>query len=281
MFGATWKDFGTHEQNGTNRCSLRWGVWTSMRVLLDTNIIIHREAQSVVNSDIGTLFKWIDNLHYTKCIHPATIEEIGQYRDVRALRTMNAKLENYNALRTEAPMSSEVQQVSERMDVDRNDNVDTRLVNEIFCGRVDALITEDRKIHTKAQLLGISDRVFTIESFLEKVTTENPGLADYRVLSVKKELFGNISLEDEFFDSFKEDYHHFERWFSKKAEETAYVCRSNDKITAFLYLKVEDAGEDYSDITPQFTSKRRLKIGTFKVALNGYRLGERFLKRGL
>ena len=30
-----------------------------MRALLDTNIVIHREATTAVNQDIGTLFKWL------------------------------------------------------------------------------------------------------------------------------------------------------------------------------------------------------------------------------
>ncbi|MCC6180062.1 MAG: hypothetical protein IT305_32510 [Chloroflexi bacterium] len=34
----------------------------------------------------------------------------------------------------------------------------------------------------------------------------------------------------------------------------------------------------YHDIRPNFRPKKRLKIGTFKVELNGYKLGERFLK---
>jgi hypothetical protein len=41
---------------------------------------------------------------------------------------------------------------------------------------------------------------------------------------------------------------------------------------------VEDENESYSDIIPAFTRKRRLKIGTFKVTGNGYKIGERFLK---
>lgn len=43
-------------------------------------------------------------------------------------------------------------------------------------------------------------------------------------------------------------------------------------------MKVEGPGEAYGDIQPGFKPKRRLKIGTFKVELNGYKLGERFLK---
>ncbi len=50
-----------------------------MKVLLDTNIIIHREAANVVRSDIGISFRWLDELHYGKYIHPLTIEEISKH----------------------------------------------------------------------------------------------------------------------------------------------------------------------------------------------------------
>ena len=43
-------------------------------------------------------------------------------------------------------------------------------------------------------------------------------------------------------------------------------------------MKVEGPEENYSDITPVFLRKKRLKIGTFKVVSNGVRLGERFVK---
>ena len=95
---------------------------------------------------------------------------------------------------------------------------------------------------------------------------------------MQKELFGNLDQTDEFFTSLKEDYREFEKWVNRKADETVYVCRSKGKLIALLYLKVEGKDEDYSDIDPPFTRKRRLKIGTFKVGLNGFRLGERFLK---
>ena len=49
-------------------------------------------------------------------------------------------------------------------------------------------------------------------------------------------------------------------------------------LLSFLYLKVEDENESYMDITPMFSPKKRLKIGTFKVISNGFRLGERFIK---
>lgn len=249
-----------------------------MRVLLDTNILIHREASTVVNEDIGVLFKWLDNLHYTKYIHQITVEEIEKHQNPEVRKTFNAKLQNYNLLKTKAPIAEKIRDIIQPIDKEQNDVNDTLIINELLNGRVDILITEDKKLHYKASLLGISEKVYTIDAFLEKVNIENPELADYKVLSVRRCLFGDLDLSDNFFDSFKEDYPEYKEWFNKKAEEIVYVCLSDSKPIALLYLKVEDKYEDYSELSKPFLPKKRLKIGSFKVTLNGFRIGERFLK---
>ena len=248
-----------------------------MRVLLDTNIIIHREANRVINEDIGSLFNWLDRLHYTKCVHPLTLEEISKYQNEDVVKTMAIKIKNYDQLKTESPESDEITSIRAN-DTTRNDFIDTSLLKEVFNGRVDFLITEDRGIHRKAAILKISERIFRIDSFLEKVLAENPALKDYKVLAAKKAYIGNINLKDPFFDSFKEDYKEFESWFNKKSDAESYVCITDGSVKAFLYIKVENREENYSDITPPFAPKKRLKIGTFKVVSTGYKLGERFLK---
>ncbi|MGM0496189.1 MAG: PIN domain-containing protein [Bacillota bacterium] len=250
-----------------------------MRALLDTNILIHREAGKIVNEEIGTLFNWLDRLHYEKCIHQRSIEELEKHNNPQVVKTIQTKIKNYNTLKTEAPESEAIALIRKKYDNTDNDRIDTSLLKEVFSNRVDYLITEDRKIHEKALDLEISERVFTIDHFLEKVIAENPALSEYKVLSVRKEYFGNINISDPFFSSFKEDYVGFEKWFNKKSDEIAYICHSDTgNILAFLYIKKEDKDENYSDIKPSFSQKKRLKIGTFKVITNGYKLGERFLK---
>ena len=249
-----------------------------MRALLDTNILIHREASRILNVDIGVLFRWLDKGKYIKCVHPVTIKEIEKNSNQETVDTLGIKMESYEVLKTVTPLKPEVIAVSEKIDVNQNDKNDTILLNEVFSERIEFLITEDKKIHKKAELLGIEDRVFKIDSFLEKVVSENPELVDYNVLSVTKKLFGEINLVDSFFDSFKEDYASFDKWFIKKSDETVYVTINRGNILSFLFLKVEDKDENYSDLTPVFTPKKRLKIGTFKVISNGVRLGERFMK---
>ena len=194
-----------------------------MRVLLDTNIIIHREANTVINKEIGSLFAWLDKLHYEKCIHPLTLREIEKHKDPKVITTFKIKLDNYVLLKTEAPLTPLVTSLSQKMDSSANDVNDTKLLNELINNRVDFLITEDKKIHDKALLLNIERQVFTIESFLEKVTSENPDLTDYKTLSVKIEYFGKVNLSDSFFDTFRSDYRGFDSWFNKKSNEPAYV----------------------------------------------------------
>ena len=251
-----------------------------MKVLLDTNIIIHRETNKVVKYEIGQLFNWIDKLKLEKYIHPITVTEIEGYQNKEVVRSFSIKLDSYNQIKHPSSFSDQMKQLSNEFDTNSNDINDTQLLNEVFEERIDLLITEDKKIHKKAEKISISNRVFTIQSFLEKVISENPSLVEYDVLAVEMVDFAQVNLGDTFFDSFREDYNipPFDRWFKKKSDDQCYVCYSHNQLTAFLYIKPEGGDENYQDISPPFERKKRLKIGTLKVTSNGYKIGERFLK---
>ncbi|MBC7553021.1 MAG: hypothetical protein H7257_03480, partial [Taibaiella sp.] len=206
-----------------------------MKVLLDTNIIKHREASKGINPDIGILFYWLDKLNATKCIHPITIQELNRNVDAGTVKSMGIKIANYFTLKTQAPFVGEIKRISDLIDKNDNDINHSKILGEVYAGRVDYLISEDKKIHHKAGLLKISEKVFKIDTFLEKVTAENPNLIDYKVLAVKKQFFGEVNLSDSFFDSFREDYLGFDKWFNKKSDEIAYVCYQNEILSAFLF----------------------------------------------
>ena len=114
-----------------------------MRILIDTNIIIHREANRVFNEDIGLLFNWLDKLKFDKCVHPLSIEEISGYQDEDVVKTMKIKIANYNLLKTESADDQLITQIRQS-DKSRNDFIDTSILNEVYNNRVDFLITEDR-----------------------------------------------------------------------------------------------------------------------------------------
>lgn len=250
-----------------------------MRILLDTNIVIHRENKIVSNYSIGHLFRWIDRLKYDKVIHPYTISEIQKYRDPETQEAISVKLESYEVLKTiHQPDEMFLTKIGQS-EKNENDHIDNCLLYEVYLDHVDIFITEDRQLRNKAVCLGLVNRVFSINSFISKVTEENPDLIEYKALAVEKVYFGNVDVNDSFFDSFRKAYDGFNQWFARKCDEEAYICRSdNGKILGFLYLKTEGTSENYSDIEPPFLPKRRLKVGTFKVESTGFRLGERFIK---
>jgi predicted nucleic acid-binding protein len=250
-----------------------------LKALLDTNIIIHRESPKVSNHDIGHLYRWLDKLQYIKLIHPRSVKEIEKYKDKSVQENFSVKLEAYEYIKVVDKPTEDFLKNFENEDKTTNDEIDNCLLFYIYLGKADLLITEDKKLIGKAKKIGIKNKVLSINQFIVKATEDNPGLVAYKALAVKKELFGNINLSSTFFDSLKEDYKEFVDWFNKKSEEEAYICKDdNNDILGFLYLKVEDANENYSNISPQFDRKQRLKVGTFKVCSTGFRLGERFIK---
>lgn len=250
-----------------------------MRTLLDTNIIIHRENTKVTNQSIGLLYYWLDKLHYEKLIHPYSIRELRKYGDAQMQKLYDVKLASYVEMKTIAKQSPQFVAALKVTPKSENDEIDNQLLCEVYCGRADILITEDRGMRNKAIALGIADKVYSINAFIEKATSENPELISYKALSVRKEYIGNIDVSNVFFDSLRDSYCGFDAWFAKKSNEEAYICRSDqDMILGFLYLKTEDIDADYHDIDPIFEPKRRLKIGTFKIDSTGFRLGERFVK---
>ena len=249
------------------------------KVLLDTNVIIHRERMdSRVNPNVWLLFNRIEKCWYEKWIHPDTKSELENYDDKEIVKLMKDKIKNYSVLKN---VSDDCEEISKIRLEDKTQNSinDTNILKEVFNKRVDFLITQDKAILRKAEKLWIDYKVYDIDSFLDKLTTENPEFNDYKVLSVRKKTFWEININDSFFDSLKNDYKWFIEWFNSKSQEPVYVCYwEQNEIQWFLYLKVEDENEYYWDITPQFSRKKRLKIWTFKVSHYWYKLWERFLK---
>lgn len=117
-----------------------------MKVLLDTNIIIHREASRVINNDIGQLFKWLDALKYEKYIHPLTRTELEKNKDPKTVETMLIKTDSYKMLSTLAGLDPKIKLFIEEKDKTDNDRIDSRILNELVCQRVNYLITEDNGV---------------------------------------------------------------------------------------------------------------------------------------
>lgn len=247
------------------------------RILLDTNIIIHRESSKKPHNEIGKLFWWIEELHCKKIIHSISIEEIHKYNSKDVKDIINIKLDNYNKMDSREIISKYFLTLIKDFKASPNSDNDNELLYLVYEKKVDIFITEDIEIIKKAQKLKLFNKVFRIDDFINWCNNLHPKLIEYKNLNVTVKKMSEINLHDGFFDSLRENYDGFNLWFKNRFNKEAYIVEDNKKIIGFLYLKIED-NESYNDIEPKFSVKKRLKIGTFKIESTGYRLGERFFK---
>jgi len=90
--------------------------------------------------------------------------------------------------------------------------------------------------------------------------------------------FGDIDVNDPFFDSLKAGYDGFEDWFASKSGHEVFAVRDGDEtLSGMLYLK-EESGE-IVDVEPPLPAAKWLKVGTMKIVGRGTKLGERVLKK--
>lgn len=141
--------------------------------------------------------------------------------------------------------------------------------------------TDDYMIHKKLKCLRIKDHVISfddnIDIFGDKVFTTK---RTSHLPALKNEFVYNLNLNDQFFDSLKEEYEekNFENWFkniSKEGRKCFLHLNANGKIGALLIYKIEC---EHIDSTPPLYEKKRLKLSTFKVSNIGNIIGELFIK---
>ena len=250
------------------------------RFLLDTNVIIERESINNSSSEVSLVYKWIDQINGTKIVHPDTYVEIGRYKDEKIRDAIINKLKSYEDLIPSPEKTKEFEDVCNKFAKDENSQIDNELLLQVYNGTVDFLITSDNGILNKGKDLYIRENVLTPYEFLISIEKENPKLVEYDVLSVKLVSIGTLNINDEFFDTLREDYNgsEFNNWLKRKNTEQAYVFKDKKGLQGFLYLKVEDESESYDYFVPPFEPAKRLKVGTFKIKQSGMRLGERFIK---
>ncbi len=249
-----------------------------IKILLDTNIIVYRESDNVYKEKIGELFKIIDNNpNMYKYIHPVIKQELLQnvYNEKRDL--LLDRLTSYNVLENCRMIDSKLKAITNPLNKTVNDQIDDIILNELYVGKVDFLITEDKKIKQKSITLDIGNKVMNINEFI--FINRNEKNINHNILDIYKVKFGDLDINDSFFDSLKNDYPGFLDWYERKNNEDVYCYKEQGKILGLLFLKNEEPeSEDYSDIKPMMKLNRKLKISTFKVDIGGKKIGERFMK---
>ncbi len=136
------------------------------KVLLDTSVLINREAPNQIEKETGELFKLLDHFKYQVFIHPLTHGEIEKYEGEHK-EFFKIKMSSYLLLPEKAPEAESIRLM--KANEHEKHHIDSDLLNEVVQGAVDYLIAEDPHMNEKRGPLGISDRVFNTSEFLRVI----------------------------------------------------------------------------------------------------------------
>lgn len=249
-----------------------------MRILIDTNILIHLEDNQVI-SDVFAKFYQLAILN--KCdlyYHPFCLKDVKRDKDSERQQITISKLQKYIPMPDPALPSEEfISIVGQKKE---NDEVDNNQLYQVVKGYVEYFITEDKGIHTKAIKLNVHRKVLSIVQGLKLlheqfnlVIPQHPVLKECSIRDIENEI------TDTFFDSLRDGYPEFNDWFSKCVRENrrCYILRVDGQISAILIYHKEKAS---SHNLPSIFNDA-MKMCTFKVAETafGFRLGELFLSK--
>ena len=249
-----------------------------MKLLYDTNILIHIQDPKELSPNLQALLSIIREHGHQEFIHPASLKDIENDNNTERRRITLSKLRGYPRLPSPPTPDDEFTSLV-GTPVNSHDENDNEILFSLKKNLVDFLITEDKGIGKKANLLNLDDRVFSIDSALDYFTGLYQRFFPNHSL-LRKCYAHEIDINQPFFDSLKSDYGDadFKKWYDKCIKESreCYTYDVDDKVKAFLMLKEEnEVIETHNHSIP---ATKRVKIATLKVDFSGSKMGELFLK---
>ena len=197
----------------------------------------------VIANAFDILYKqfFVNAVNVAYFVHSSSKEEISTYQDSTIRNNLALKLNSYNELPSFPTVSDEVlEKVLTQFSDDANGQIDNELLKEVYSDNVGSLLTDDKLMLKKAEMLYMRDKVMTSSELLAKFESKFPKNVEYKMLAVKLVKFEEVDLSDTFFDSLREDYEgqKFDQWFKKKGKEAAYVFEDKDGLKGFRMQKV-------------------------------------------
>lgn len=249
-----------------------------LRFLLDTNVLIPLQDSLVaLESSLANFMRLVGVGGHQILYHPASEQDIQRDRDQDRRQRTLTRLRQYSVLQAGPPCPWNTPTMS------LNDACDNDILYALERDAVHALVTEDQKLHQKAKVRGLGDRVYFIQSaedwmrrLHEPAEIRLPNILDVELHTIMEHLC------DPFFDSIRDGYDKFDGWFRKKAQEgrRAWIYRSenNNDLSAICIYDVQH-DEPVTDDGYILTGPA-LKLCTFKVgeAVRGRKIGELFLR---
>ena len=252
-----------------------------MNILLDTNIIIPLEDTSrVLDTSFAELRRLAVEQHHCLYVHPMQLADINRDKDQERKKIVLSRINQYSKIDNPPVLSDEECAALGLSNSNDNDKVDNNVLFALYRGAVHLLVTNDEGIHKKASKIGIQDKVYRIEQFLDFLRKYSNTSISYSYTGVQDRYMYEIDKKQPFFDSLRQAYDGFDNWYQKSAEQQRKCwCIEDDNghVAAICIYKLEK-DEKLTD-EGNVVNGTILKLCTFKVdaQARGKKLGERLL----
>ena len=249
--------------------------------LIDTNIFIQLEDHQILKDAFTKFHRLCNENSVVICIHPLSKKDIQNDGDKQRKEKTLSKIEKYKIIK-DSPIAKESTLRDSFGEIkSSNDKIDCQLLYALQRHSVSFLVTEDNGIHQRVKRVSLKKKVLTIDQandtlkrlFPEKVGVFLPNIECLRLY--------NVNIDDNIFDSLREEYDGFQEWLEKcfETQVEAWVVKNlgSNKIESICIHKEANEG-DYAKYN---LPRKSLKLATFKVDAchRGKKLGELMLKQ--
>jgi GNAT superfamily N-acetyltransferase len=251
--------------------------------LIDTNVLIGLEDSQEVSPEFASLIQLAAKHGVGVFIHEAARDDLARDADLARRRISLSKAAKFPLIAKVRGLTKDQLEVEFGFLSRPNDVVDATLLHALKLGVADFLITEDRGLHDRARryVPDLSRRVlYVADALLLLRSTYEP--LDVPLRFVEETDAHTIPLTDPIFDSLREGYPDFDRWWAEKCVKTLRKCWIvvDDGGLSGIVVRKDESAADTDARTP---ARKILKVCTFKVRpeRRGIKLGELLLKQVL
>lgn len=253
------------------------------KVLIDTNVIIELEDHKEV-SPIFARFLQLCAQHGVRVfVHERALADIDRDKNAERRAVTRSKIRKFEELSGIKPPPRD-ELIARYGTINKeNDEVDVALLHALDLGAVDFLVSQDQGIHSRARRkeAGLADRVLVVADALQWLETTFEALP-VRLPLIEEVPAHAISSSDDIFESLRDGYDDFDRWWKTKCvaeHRPCWIVTINNELAGLIVRKIET----HAEARTKFVGSKILKICTFKVKpqFRGEKLGELLLKQAL
>lgn len=251
---------------------------SARKLLVDTNVVIGLEDAHAVKAALAELVRSSSEHGVRLFVGGANYDDVNRDKDEDRRKITLSKLDKFEKLGKVAvpPQDELVKRFGPA--TKPNDESDIQMLAILDTKVVDFLVTEDVRLHKRAEKAGIDGSVLTVEEALEWLRRSYVPQSVNLPLVVPKKAY-EVDQKDAIFVSLRADYPEFDKWFQ--------TCIANHRDCWVLELGEETAGivirkdETHQEAGTLHPGPKILKVSTFKVRdeYRGEKFGELLLKQ--